>query len=137
MIIFISRCKIPFFLGLHSALDFIPCYPSLRSVPLGIKSPALFQPKKWISHLEKKLSYLFANAVAKNTITYFLILHVLYFDLALAWQGQKCRSFQPILSLPLDVQSLSQKNQDKGTFLVPKKPKDPSQNYDSLCFKKS
>ena len=42
---FLSRSKFDFF-GLHSAFDFIPRYPSLRSVPLGIKSTALFRPKK-------------------------------------------------------------------------------------------
>ena len=35
--------KLTFF-GLHSAFNFIPRFPSLRSVPLGIKSPALLRP---------------------------------------------------------------------------------------------
>ena len=50
-----SLCEIRFF-GLHSALDFIPHFTSLRSASFGIKSPASFQPKKWISHFAKWIS---------------------------------------------------------------------------------
>ena len=43
-IVFFGK-KLTFF-GLPSALDFIHRFTSLRSVPLGIKSPALLRPSQ-------------------------------------------------------------------------------------------
>ena len=53
------------FFGLHSAFNFIPRFTSLRSVPLGIKSPASFRPKNEF-HPSKKNFHTFLDMVCRK-----------------------------------------------------------------------
>ena len=72
------------FCGLHSALDFIPCYPSLRSVPLGMKSPALFRPQKWKFYTSKKIIILSAARCCEK-YNLFILMYLLYSKWTRLW----------------------------------------------------